>query len=186
MTLDEVRVEIDRIDSQIKPLFLQRMECSKHVAEAKAVTGGDVFVLERELAIIEKRTADVDESVRSEYVAFLRHLMSVSRRYQYGMLTEMQETVLASALEAAGLDGTVDHSQVEIAFTCSKEASDLNLFINIVRLNEINIDSMKLESQDGTQTVTMVLDGNMNEKFMRCMLCQIGKEAENFQILSLR
>ena len=36
MTLDEIRVEIDAVDTQMKPLFLKRMECAKQVAEAKA------------------------------------------------------------------------------------------------------------------------------------------------------
>ena len=63
MTLEEIRRQIDTVDSQIKPLFLQRMECAGQVAEEKAKTGGDVFVLERELEIIRKRTADVDLSL---------------------------------------------------------------------------------------------------------------------------
>lgn len=54
MTLEEVRAGIDAVDTQMKTLFLKRMECGKHVAEVKAQTGGDVFVLERELEIIEK------------------------------------------------------------------------------------------------------------------------------------
>ena len=88
MKLDEIRAKIDQLDTQIKPLFLERMACAKHVAEAKAAMGSEsVFVLERELAIIEKRGADVDASVYDEYAAFLRHLMSVSRRYQDGILT---------------------------------------------------------------------------------------------------
>lgn len=54
MTLEEVRAGIDAVDTQMKPLFLKRMECGKHVAEVKAQTGGDVFVLERELEIVKK------------------------------------------------------------------------------------------------------------------------------------
>lgn len=70
MTLDEIRVEIDAVDAQMKILFLKRMECSRHVAEIKAVTGSDVFAPERERSIIEKQTKDVEE-VCDEYVAFL-------------------------------------------------------------------------------------------------------------------
>ena len=33
MTLDEIRVEIDAVDGQMKPLFLKRMECARSVAE---------------------------------------------------------------------------------------------------------------------------------------------------------
>ena len=47
MTLDEIRVRIDAIDTQMKPLFVNRMECAAQVAAAKAKIGGDVFVLER-------------------------------------------------------------------------------------------------------------------------------------------
>ena len=35
MTLEEVRAGIDAVDTQMKPLFLKRMECGKHVAEVK-------------------------------------------------------------------------------------------------------------------------------------------------------
>ena len=65
MTLEEVRAGIDAVDTQMKPLFLKRMECGKHVAEVKAQTGGDVFVLERELEIIEKRA--IAENMNMNY-----------------------------------------------------------------------------------------------------------------------
>ncbi len=38
MTLEEVRKMIDCVDTQIKPLFLERMACAEHVAAAKAET----------------------------------------------------------------------------------------------------------------------------------------------------
>ena len=103
MTLEEVRAGIDAVDTQMKPLFLKRMECGKHVAEVKAQTGGDVFVLERELEIIEKRATDVDPEIQEEYKTFLRHLMSLCRKYEYELLPEMQEKVMTAALAAAGL-----------------------------------------------------------------------------------
>ena len=39
MTLEEVRKMIDCVDTQIKPLFLERMACAEHVAAAKAENG---------------------------------------------------------------------------------------------------------------------------------------------------
>lgn len=185
MTLEEVRAEIDAVDTQMKPLFLQRMECGKHVAEVKAQTGGDVFVLERELEIIGKRAGDVDPEIREEYKTFLRHLMSLCRKYEYELLPQMQEKVMAAALAAAGLTGNVEHSQVKIAFTCPKETSDLNLFLNMTKLNGILVDAMNLTTEDGIQKVTMVLDGKVTDAAMRCLLCQIGKEADDFQIMEL-
>lgn len=187
MNLDEIRAKIDQLDTQIKPLFLERMACAKHVAEAKAAMGSEsVFVLERELAIIEKRGADVDASVYDEYAAFLQHLMSVSRRYQYGILTELQDKVLRDELEKAGLDAQTAHTQVKIAFVCEKAASDLNLFLNMAKLNQIMIDEMKLVTKDGWQEAELVLDGNIAETGMRWFLCQTAKESEGFRIVELR
>ena len=185
MTLEEIRVQIDAIDRQMKPLFLKRMECAGQVAQVKAQTGGDVFVLERELAIIDKRAGDVQDA-HDEYVAFLRHLMSVSRRYQYGILTGMQDRVIDQALEKAGLDQAKEHDQVKIAFSCKKEASDLNLVLNMIKLNAVALDRMELVTEAGVQRVAMVLDGSLKESPMRRLICQIAKESEDFAILELK
>lgn len=190
MTLEEVRAGIDAVDTQMKPLFLKRMECGKHVAEVKAQTGGDVFVLERELEIIEKRATDVDPEIQEEYKTFLRHLMSLCRKYEYELLPEMQEKVMTAALAAAGLTAAgltaeTEHTQVKIGFTCPKETSDLNLFVNMTKLNGIQIDAMNLMTENEIQKVTMTLDGKITDAGIRCLLCQIGKEAEEFRILEL-
>lgn len=187
MNLDEIRANIDRVDAQMKPLFLRRMECAGLVAEAKAAMGSDrVFVLERELAIIEKRAADVGEEVYEEYTTFLRHLMSVSRRYQYGILTGLQDEVLQEELEKAGLDMQAEHTQVKIGFECTKTASDLNLFLNMAKLNQVTVDELNLVTQDGIQKVEMLLDGNVKERNVKRLLCQIAKESIKFRIIELR
>ena len=185
MTLEEVRNEIDEIDTNMKPLFLRRMNCGKHVAEVKGQNGGDVFVLERELAIVAKRAGNVDPEIKGEYEAFLRHLMSLCRKYEYELLPEMQEKVIADALKAAGLNEEVEHSQLKITFQCSKDGSDLNTYLNMINLNGIQMDAMNLETENGVQKVVMTLDGKITDSGMRCLLCQIGKEADGFRILEL-
>ena len=162
-----------------------KLRRDEHVAEVKAQTGGDVFVLERELEIIEKRATDVDPEIQEEYKTFLRHLMSLCRKYEYELLPEMQEKVMTAALAAAGLTAETEHTQVKIGFTCPKETSDLNLFVNMTKLNGIQIDAVNLMTENGNQKVTMTLDGKITDAGMRCLLCQIGKEAEEFRILEL-
>lgn len=83
MDLHEIRRDIDRIDNQMKQLFLQRMEVSGRVAEAKMKTGDSILKPEREKQVIERLTDDVPENLRTEYTAFLKKLMMVSRKYQY-------------------------------------------------------------------------------------------------------
>lgn len=185
MTLEEIRTEIDRIDSKMKDLFAERMECAGHVAKVKAVSGKDVYVPEREQAVIGRRSSEIAAEIREEYIAFQRHLMSVCRRYEYGLLDRMQEQVTADALNEAGFSAEQEHSRVRIRFSCPYEESNLNLFINMAALNHIGICGLDLKLQDGRQEIDMTLEGKVNDGNMKCLLCQIGKESEGFQIAEL-
>lgn len=185
MTLDDARIEIDRIDTQIKPLFLERMQCAEGIAAIKAETGGDVFAPDRERAIIERRTAGVDETFHQEYEAFLVYLMSVSRRHQYGVLTAMQENVLTALLQAAGYSEVPVHNCVEISFVCSKAANRFSLFVDMAALNDVPICNLHVDGQGDRLQVNMTLEGNVQYDGMRRLLCQLGKEAEALRIVSL-
>lgn len=91
MTLADVRVNIDRVDKQIKELFEERMELADQVAQVKAETGDDIFKPEREVAIIEKLTADIQPGIKKEYIALIKRIMEVSRKYQYGRTLELRD-----------------------------------------------------------------------------------------------
>lgn len=97
----------------------------------------------------------------------------------------MTAALAAAGLTAAGLTAETEHTQVKIGFTCPKETSDLNLFVNMTKLNGIQIDAMNLMTENEIQKVTMTLDGKITDAGIRCLLCQIGKEAEEFRILEL-
>ena len=127
MTLEEIRCEIDNVDTQMKELFLKRMECARNVAQEKSRTGGDVYVPEREEEIIRKRTEDVKE-VQSEYIEFLRYLMTVSRKYQYGFLSGMQDSVIEKALKVQK-EKAVEENRVEITFRMDREKNNLYHFL---------------------------------------------------------
>lgn len=85
MTLDEIRNEIDDIDSQLLPLFLARMDCAKKVAAVKKEQALPVFNAEREQAIL-----DDMESKSGEYGSETRMLysgmMDMSRALQHLLL----------------------------------------------------------------------------------------------------
>lgn len=90
MTLADVRVNIDRVDKQIKELFEERMELADQVAQVKAETGDDIFKPEREVAIIERLTQDIEPGIKKEYIALIKRIMEVSRKYQYGRTLELR------------------------------------------------------------------------------------------------
>ena len=91
--LDDIRKKIDEIDNSMKPLFLERLACSRQGAEAKAKTKEEVYVPKRETEIIADRSEDTQGETQEAYTAFLKDVMQISRRYQYGVLQELQEEV---------------------------------------------------------------------------------------------
>ena len=91
MTLEEVRKEIDSVDSQIKTLFAKRMQLADHVAAIKAETADAIFKPEREEIIINSLTQDVDETIVKEYTALIKRIMEVSRKYQYGRTLALRD-----------------------------------------------------------------------------------------------
>ena len=104
MTLAEIRKEIDRIDPQIKELFLQRMEAAKHVAEVKYASGDEIYKAEREAEILARLSEDVAPELKIEYTAFVRKMMEVARKYEYGLIydwnPEVVQPILAEAEES--------------------------------------------------------------------------------------
>jgi len=91
MTLEEVRKNIDRVDSDIKKLFLERIALSSLVAEVKAESGDSIFKPEREREVIANLTNGVGNDVLKEYTAFIKKTMSLSRQYQYGKMLEKRD-----------------------------------------------------------------------------------------------
>ena len=91
MELSEVREQIDRVDREMRRLFLERMSLSEQVVRIKAETGDGIYKPDREKAIIEKQTANVDARLAREYTAFIKRIMEVSRKYQYGRMLELRK-----------------------------------------------------------------------------------------------
>lgn len=81
------RQQIDQIDNQIVALFEQRMEAAKEVAKYKMETGKAVYDKEREEQKLEKLTSLAHGEFNECAVRELfTQIMSISRKYQYGML----------------------------------------------------------------------------------------------------
>jgi len=183
MTLDEIRIKIDEIDTQIKELFADRMKCAKGVADVKNVTGGDVFVPEREKSIIEKRSENVSEDIKNGYVAFLKYLMSVSRQYQYSLLDGMKSEVLSNI--TTGLNEDQAHNKILISFLCDKNENNLNLYINTIALNNVKVSTIDATSNGDDLSCKITLEGSLDDEKIRTLLCQLAKEAKDFKLMGL-
>ena len=98
--LEEARNIINEVDAQMAELFVKRMRAAEMVYEHKKEFGLPILDQKREDAVVEKNAALVeDEVLKSYYIDYLKHLMSVSRAYQYRMQSGLK--VAYSGVEGA-------------------------------------------------------------------------------------
>ncbi|MGN0506511.1 MAG: prephenate dehydratase [Lachnospiraceae bacterium] len=87
--LAESRASIDRIDKEIVSLFEERMRIAEDVAEYKKNTGKKVFDPVREAEKLETLSALATTEFNERAVKELfSQIMSISRKYQYSLLSE--------------------------------------------------------------------------------------------------
>lgn len=86
--LDEARTTIDDVDRQMAALFARRMEAVADVAAYKAEHGLPILDRAREVEVLERNAALVDEALRPYYLRFVDAMMQESRRYQLQLLGE--------------------------------------------------------------------------------------------------
>ena len=82
--LNEARKIINRVDSQMAELFVERMRAAETIFEYKKEFGLPIYDAERENAVIENNAALIeDDVIKAYYIDYIKNLMSVSRAYQY-------------------------------------------------------------------------------------------------------
>ena len=85
--LDQLRIEIDKIDEEMAELFVKRMKVVEEIAKYKQSTGMEVLDTAREKIVIEKNSKRVtDEKLKKYYVEFLESNMKISRSFQKSIL----------------------------------------------------------------------------------------------------
>jgi chorismate mutase/prephenate dehydratase len=83
MTLDELRVQIDRIDDTLLKLYNERMEYVHQVGELKNNTGAPIYRPEREQAILNRLKAQNDGRLTDEAIeALFLEMFAVARNME--------------------------------------------------------------------------------------------------------
>ena len=81
--LNDLRLEINQIDLQLKNLFLKRLDVAKQIGEFKKDNQLPIFDKERELEIINKANSDLkDSEYKKLYIEFLKTIMKLSKEVQ--------------------------------------------------------------------------------------------------------
>ena len=82
--LEEARKIINEVDAQMAELFVRRMRAAEMVYEYKKEYGLPILDQKREDAVIRQNAALIsDDLLKGYYIDYLKHMMSISRAYQY-------------------------------------------------------------------------------------------------------
>ena len=81
------RNQIDEIDTQIRQLFIKRMNLVKEIAEYKMAHDIAVYDSTRELEVIAKNVESLEEkSYQPYYQSVIEEMMKVSKEYQKALI----------------------------------------------------------------------------------------------------
>lgn len=175
MGLDEVRREIDLVDMQMKELFLKRMKLSGQVIAAKKQTGGAVYVPQREVEIIEKRSEGIDEDKLPEYQTFIKQVMNISRTYQYSKIAD-------DAQEIAKLpEGT---GTITLRVFSRKGSMQLFFVLDAFVLAGLMPEDLEVSEQTQEGTVYQIrLVGDFGKALAKGAILQSFRELEQVQFI---
>lgn len=180
MTLEEIRKEIDKIDPQMKALFLQRMEMAKHVAEVKYASGDEIYKADREAEIISRLTADIAPELKMEYTAFIRKIMEVARKYEYGLIYDWNPSVVEELMK------DVKESQdeyVKVQVTRPNQVNSMSVLLSMIGDYGFHMKQITLlEEKEEEVRFELVICGDLKDIQMKKLIYQLSKESKNFKV----
>ena len=158
--LEEARKIINEVDAQMAELFLKRMHAAEMVYEHKKEFGLPILDEKREAAVIEKNSALIeDEVLKGYYIDYLKHLMSVSRAYQYRMQNGLN-------VAYSGVEGAFAHIAAGRIFPGGNRVSyrDFKSAYDSVVSGESDVAVLPIENSyagEVGQTIDLIFSGGL-------------------------
>lgn len=153
MGLGEVRKEINRIDDSMKLLFNERMECSNQVAEVKIAEDDKVFKPLREKEICERFSYD------EEYLTFVKKVMQISRKRQYGIFLDRNVDTQASDKLKKAKSSILEGGLLELNLMADKtftEGLNVKDVISIVADTSLTINTLNVDDKGQVHIILQV------------------------------
>ncbi|MBE7043015.1 MAG: bifunctional chorismate mutase/prephenate dehydratase [Ruminococcaceae bacterium] len=158
--LEEARKIINEVDAQMAELFVKRMRAAEMVYEHKKEFGLPILDQAREDAVIEKNSAMIEDDVLKEYyIDYIKHLMSVSRSYQYRMQSGLK-------VAYSGVEGAFAHIAAGRIFPDSNRVSyrDFKSAYDSVVNSESDVVVLPIENSyagEVGQTMDLIFSGGL-------------------------
>ena len=156
--LEEARRIINEVDAEMAELFVKRMRAAESVYEHKKEYGLPILDENREAAVIEKNSALIgDDVLKGYYIDYLKHLMWVSRAYQY----RLQSGLIVAY---SGVEGAFAHIAAGRIFPEGKRVSfsDFKAAYNSVVSGESDLAVLPIENSyagEVGQTLDLIFSG---------------------------
>lgn len=156
--LEEARSIINEVDAQMAELFVKRMRAAELVYEYKSEYGLPILDQKREDALIAKNSALVEDALLKEYyIDFQKHLMSISRAYQYRMQNGLK-------VAYSGVEGAFAHIAAGRIFPDGKRVSysDFKAAYDSVLSGESDVAVLPIENSyagEVGQTMDLIFAG---------------------------
>ena len=158
--LEEARRIINEVDAQMAELFTRRMRAAEMVFEHKKEFGLPILDQKREDAVIEKNAALIENDIYKEYyIDYLKHLMSISRAYQYRMQSGLK-------IAYSGVEGGFAHIAAGKIFPEGNRISysDFKAAYNSVVYGECDVAVLPIENSyagEVGQTMDLIFSGTL-------------------------
>lgn len=154
MDLNDVRNSINSIDADMKKLFDKRFQCTNQVAEIKINEQDKVFKPLREKEISERYADD------EEYVSFIKKVMQISRKRQYGIFLDEVPSVSDSL--SLVREKILEKRELELCLQSDKtKESGLNAndILSVISDTSLAIKTLSVDDT-GVVKATLLIDGS--------------------------
>ncbi len=158
--LEEARQIINEVDAQMAELFVKRMRAAELVFEYKKELGLPILDPKREDAVIARNAALVeDEVIKGYYIDYQKHLMAVSRAYQYRMQSGLK-------VAYSGVEGAFAHIAAGKIFPEGNRVSysDFKAAYDAVVRGESDVAVLPIENSyagEVGQTMDLIFSGEL-------------------------
>lgn len=136
MDLEQLRLDIDKLDKELLDIFAKRMELCGQVAEYKAKNGLPVFQGGREQQVLDKAGENAPKGLEAASRLLFSQIMDISKCLQQEQLTEYREVVFQKAVKnpvaaCPGIAGSYSEEACIKAFDSPKEIRYYDTFAQV-------------------------------------------------------
>ena len=186
MELKEIRERIDRIDPQIRTLLMERLDCSRLVAQTKIAMGETtIYRADREAEILKRLGEGVPADRLDEYTAVVRKIMQSSRMYQYGLLFDSLSAPLEGICSSESLN--VQTISVTVRLAVADRAGALSSVLGTISDYGFSVARMIQLTREGpedTVAFELMIRGDLSQTRMQKLIFQLSKECGIFRVIS--